>query len=218
MPTYDGHVSSGGPAALRTLARLTIGKLSVGSMDNNAYLLRCTSTGAALLIDAAAEPGRLLDWIGSVPLGIVVTTHRHGDHRQALAEVVAASGARTVAGADDVDGIPVRTDQAVDGGDTLRFGDVSLGVIALRGHTPGGIALRYDDPDGASHLFTGDSLFPAGPGKTGSTAAFATLMDDLEQRVFGVLGDDTWIYPGHGADTTLGAERPQLGEWRRRGW
>jgi glyoxylase-like metal-dependent hydrolase (beta-lactamase superfamily II) len=101
-------------------------------------------------------------------------------------------------------------------------GGTSVSVIHLRGHTPGSIALCYD-ADGAladsPHLFTGDSLFPGGPGNTeGDPRRFGQLMDDLEERVFGTLPDGTWVYPGHGKDTTLGAERPHLAEWRERGW
>ena len=97
------------------------------------------------------------------------------------------------------------------------MGQVPLEVIHLRGHTPGSIALVYRGDDGP-HLFTGDSLFPGGPGKTWSADDFASLMDDLEERVFGTLPDETWVYPGHGDDTTLGRERPSLPEWRERGW
>jgi glyoxylase-like metal-dependent hydrolase (beta-lactamase superfamily II) len=78
--------------------------------------------------------------------------------------------------------------------------------------------LLYDDPTGAPHLWTGDSLFPGGPGKTAGAKNFTSLMDDLEAKVFGRLPDETWVYPGHGNDTTLGTERPHLGEWRERGW
>jgi glyoxylase-like metal-dependent hydrolase (beta-lactamase superfamily II) len=95
---------------------------------------------------------------------------------------------------------------------------VRLRVVHLTGHTPGSIALLYDDPQGTPHLFTGDSLFPGGPGKTTSTDDFTALMDDLEAKVFGALPDETWVYPGHGRDTTLGVERPHLPEWRARGW
>ena len=87
-----------------------------------------------------------------------------------------------------------------------------------RGHTPGSIALRHDDPGGSTHLFTGDSLFPGGPGRTTNVIDFTSLMDDLEERVFGPLPDDTWFYPGHGNDSTLGTERPSIPEWRARGW
>jgi glyoxylase-like metal-dependent hydrolase (beta-lactamase superfamily II) len=108
-------------------------------------------------------------------------------------------------------------DDTVDHGDTITVGRVPLEVIHLRGHTPGSIAVVYRAAEGP-HLFTGDSLFPGGPGKTNSPDDFASLMDDLEERVFGTLPDETWVYPGHGDDTTLGAERPHLPEWRARGW
>jgi glyoxylase-like metal-dependent hydrolase (beta-lactamase superfamily II) len=100
----------------------------------------------------------------------------------------------------------------------VTVGDITLEVIHLRGHTPGSIALLYRDPNGHAHLFTGDSLFPGGVGKTGSPEEFATLIDDVEQRIFGELPDETWFYPGHGDDSTLGEQRPHLAEWRERGW
>jgi glyoxylase-like metal-dependent hydrolase (beta-lactamase superfamily II) len=218
MTDYTGKVRVGGPADVRQLPALTIAKVAVGPMDNNAYLLRCTATGDALLIDAANEPDRLLELVGDAPLRTVVTTHRHGDHWQGLSEVVAATGARTVAHPADAAQLPVSVHTMVSHGDTVRVGAVELAVVHLRGHTPGSVALRYDHPDGPPHLFTGDSLFPGGPGRTTSPTDFTSLMDDLEERVFGPLPDQTWVYPGHGYDTTLGAERPQLGEWRARGW
>jgi glyoxylase-like metal-dependent hydrolase (beta-lactamase superfamily II) len=219
--SYTGNVTVGGPPDSRELPGLSVTKLAVGPMDNNAYLLRCTRTGEALLIDAAAEPGRLLEMIGDTPVTRIVTTHRHADHWQALAEVQAATGAAVVAHPDDADGIPVPVAEPVEHGGTVRAGDAEFAVIHLRGHTPGSIALSYDAAgqlaDGP-HLFTGDSLFPGGPGKTMSPADFTSLMDDLEERVFGPLPDGTWVYPGHGNDTTLGAERPHVAEWRARGW
>jgi glyoxylase-like metal-dependent hydrolase (beta-lactamase superfamily II) len=151
-----------------------------------------------------------------------VTTHRHWDHWQALAEVAAATGAVIIAHPDDAGELPVPATSLVRGGDRVAVGGTSVSVIHLRGHTPGSIALCYD-ADGAladsPHLFTGDSLFPGGPGNTeGDPRRFDQLMDDLEERVFGTLPDGTWVYPGHGKDTTLGAERPHLAEWRERGW
>ena len=95
---------------------------------------------------------------------------------------------------------------------------MSLEIIALRGHTPGSVAVLYRDPDGINHLFTGDSLFPGGVGRTTSPEDFTSLIDDVEARVFGELDDSTWFYPGHGDDSTLGVERPHLAEWRERGW
>ncbi|MFI9252381.1 MBL fold metallo-hydrolase [Streptomyces sp. NPDC053069] len=216
--TYSGEVRVGGPADVHELKDLMITKIAVGPMDNNAYLLRCRATDEQLLIDAANEAQTLLGMIGDDGIASVVTTHRHGDHWQALAEVVAATGARTYAGREDAPGIPVPTDVLVDDGDVIRVGRVELTARHLVGHTPGSIALVYDDPHGHPHVFTGDCLFPGGPGKTTNPRDFTSLMDGLEEKVFGPLPDETWIYPGHGNDTTLGDERPHLAEWRSRGW
>ncbi|MFJ7054953.1 MBL fold metallo-hydrolase [Streptomyces albidoflavus] len=217
--TYSGAVKVGGPADVHELTGLMISKVAVGPMDNNAYLLRCRATGEQLLIDAAAEPGTLLQLIGRDSVASVVTTHRHGDHWQALAEVAAATGARTQAGRYDAEGIPVPTDVLLDDGDTVRVGRVELTVLHLVGHTPGSIALVYDDPHGHPHVFTGDCLFPGGVGNTHQDPdAFAQLLGDVETKIFAALPDETWVYPGHGDDTTLGAERPHLAAWRERGW
>jgi glyoxylase-like metal-dependent hydrolase (beta-lactamase superfamily II) len=216
--TYTGEVVPGGAPDVRELPGLVITKLSVGPMDNNAYLLEDTESGELVLVDAANEADRLLALLDGRPLARVVTTHRHGDHWQGLAEVVAATGARTYAGRDDVEGIPVATDEPLDDGDAVPVGGAQLQVITLVGHTPGSVALVYADPAGHSHLFTGDSLFPGGVGKTAGPAEFTSLLDDVENKLFGQLPDDTWFYPGHGKDSTLGAERSGLGEWRARGW
>jgi glyoxylase-like metal-dependent hydrolase (beta-lactamase superfamily II) len=207
----------GGPADVRELAPLMITKLAVGPKDNNAYLLRCRLTDEQMLIDAPAEPQRLLKTING-SLAAVVTTHRHPDHWQALQAVVDATGARTAAVDLDADAIPVHSDLRLHDDETINVGAIPLRVIHLAGHTPGSIALVYDDPKGHPHLFTGDCLFPGGPGRTINPTDFGTLMDGLEEKVFGPLPDETWIYPGHGKDTTLGNERPHLAEWRERGW
>jgi glyoxylase-like metal-dependent hydrolase (beta-lactamase superfamily II) len=216
--TYTGNVSPGGPADTRELAELTITKMSVGPMDNNAYLLRCTRTGEQVLIDAANEADRLLALVGDAGLSTVVTTHQHGDHWQALEAVVSASGARSVAHEADAAAIPVVHETVKDGG-TVSVGQCRLDVIHLVGHTPGSIALLYRDPAGQPHLFTGDSLFPGGVGNTfGNAENFRSLLHDVETKLFERLPDDTWFYPGHGNDSTLGAERPAIPEWRARGW
>jgi glyoxylase-like metal-dependent hydrolase (beta-lactamase superfamily II) len=214
---YTGNVTVGGTPHVRELAELVITKLAVGPMDNNAYLLRCRYTDDQLLIDAANDAATLVRLVNG-SLDGVVTTHRHQDHWQALAELVAATGARTYAGRLDLEGIPVATDVPVDDGDEIRFGQATLRAVHLVGHTPGSIALLYDDPKGHPHLFTGDCLFPGGPGRTTNPEDFTSLMDGVEGKVFGVLPDETWVYPGHGNDTTVGAERPKLAEWRARGW
>jgi glyoxylase-like metal-dependent hydrolase (beta-lactamase superfamily II) len=216
--SYTGEVKVGGPAAVREVPGLRITKLAVGPMENNAYFLRCANTGDTLLIDAAAEHDRLLETRDDGLLITIVTTHQHPDHWQALEAMVGITQPNVLAHPDDESGLPIPVTETVDDGDVISFGDASVEVIHLRGHTPGSIALLYTGDPERPHLFTGDSLFPGGPGKTTSPENFTSLMDDLEAKVFSRLPDETWVYPGHGNDTTLGAERPHLGEWRARGW
>jgi glyoxylase-like metal-dependent hydrolase (beta-lactamase superfamily II) len=218
--SYTGDVQPGGPADVRELPGLTISKLAVSEMANNVYLLRDGTTGEGLLIDAAAEPEAVLELIGDGGIRTVVTTHGHWDHHRALPQVVEATGAETVAHPADADDLPIPVARPVDHGDTVRVGEQTLEVIHLRGHTPGSIALVWRGRDDAgTHVFTGDSLFPGGVGNTQKDPdRFASLIDDVEERLFGTLPDGTWVYPGHGKDTTIGAERPHLGEWRARGW
>ena len=217
--SYTGKVTEGGPADVRELSRLMITKMVVGDFGNNTYLLRCRQTDEQVLVDAAAEPDRILSLVGDGGLAKVVTTHQHGDHWGALAEVVEATGATTVAGRHDAEGIPVPTDVLLEDGDTITVGDCTLRAIHLVGHTPGSIALLYDDPDGSPHLFTGDCLFPGGVGNTfGSKEDFDSLLHDVTTKLFDRLPDETWFYPGHGDDSVLGEERPKIAEWRERGW
>jgi glyoxylase-like metal-dependent hydrolase (beta-lactamase superfamily II) len=219
--TYTGEVSAGGPADVRELPDAVIRKVSVSEMDNNCYLVTCRATGRQLLVDAADDAPRLLELVadGGEALETVVTTHRHRDHHRALADVVAATGAVTAAGREDAAELPVPVDEPLDHGDTVTVGDLSLDVVHLRGHTPGSVALVLTSSDGSVHAFTGDSLFPGGVGNTfGDASAFGSLLTDVEERLFAKLPDETWVYPGHGKDTTLGRERPSLPEWRERGW
>lgn len=222
--TYTGDVTVGGDPQVRELSALTIAKVAVDEkMANNAYLLRCRATGDQVLIDAADAADTLLALVGDAGLTTVVTTHQHWDHHRALAAVVEATGADVVAGEPDADAITEQTGVAVarrvTDGDTVPVGDCTLEVIRVTGHTPGSICLLYRDPDGHPHLFTGDSLFPGGVGATfGDADAFQTLVEDVDTKLFGTLPDDTWFYPGHGSDSTLGEQRPHLAEWRERGW
>lgn len=220
---YTGDVSPGGPPQSRTVGCLEITKLAVDQeMSNNCYLLHCTETGEQLLVDAADEADRLLELVGDRGLVTIVTTHQHWDHHRALAAVQEATGATVVAGTPDADAITEQTgvavDRRVEHGDTVSVGSCDLRVIALAGHTPGSIALVLDHEDGP-HLWTGDSLFPGGVGNTfGDDDAFRQLINEVETKVFDELPDTTWFYPGHGGDSTLGAERGSLPEWRDRGW
>ncbi|MER6007244.1 MBL fold metallo-hydrolase [Nonomuraea sp. NPDC051941] len=217
--TYTGDVQVGGPADVRELPALTIYKLAVGPFDNNAYLLRCSETGDGLLIDAAADADRLLALISDRPVGEIVTTHQHGDHWQALEQLTKVTGAEVIAHPLDAPALPVPVDRTVEHGDTITVGAVTLEVIHLRGHTPGSIALLYDGGEAGHHLFTGDSLFPGGVGNTQKDPQrFTQLYNDVVERIFDRLPDETWVYPGHGKDTTLATERPSLPEWKSRGW
>lgn len=218
--TYHGRVTPGGPADARELANLIITKLAVDDqMFNNVYLLRCRATDEQLLIDAADDAEAILKMVGPDGLASVVTTHKHWDHHRALAAVVEATGAETIAGREDAPELPVQVTRPVSDGDRVTVGECELEVIHLVGHTPGSIALLYDDPAGTPHLWTGDSLFPGGVGNTfGDADAFKSLIHDVTTKIFDRLPDETWFYPGHGDDSTLGAERPHLGEWRARGW
>ena len=199
--SYTGAVKVGGPPQVHELTDLMITKVAVGPMDNNAYLLRCRATGEQLLIDAANDADTLIELVGQDGLASVVTTHRHGDHWQALAAVVEATGARTFAGRYDAEGIPVATDVLVDDGDTVRVGRVELTARHLVGHTPGSIALVYDDPHGHPHVFTGDCLFPGGVGNTfKDPAAFASLLNDVTTKLFDPLPE-------------FDGRRPVIGVW-----
>ncbi|WP_163758580.1 MBL fold metallo-hydrolase [Mycobacterium botniense] len=219
--TYTGHVEPG-TAARRILPGATIIKASVGPMDNNTYLVTCAQTGETLLIDAANDADLLIDLARryAPKVSLIVTTHQHWDHWQALDALAQATGAPTAAHSIDAGPLPVKPDRLLEGGDAVQIGALSFDVIHLRGHTPGSIALALDGPatGAVTQLFTGDCLFPGGVGKTWSPGDFTQLLNDVTSRVFDVYPDSTVVYPGHGDDTTLGAERPKLGEWRERGW
>lgn len=220
VENYTGHVDPG-TAARRTLPAATIVKASVGPMDNNAYLISCSATGKTLLIDAANDADNLVELIRehAPDIALIVTSHQHYDHWQALVAVTEATGAPTAAHALDAEPLPVTPDRILADGDTVTIGELTFDVIHLQGHTEGSVALALKGADGeVTHLFTGDCLFPGGVGKTWKDGDFDRLLGDVSSKVFDVYPDSTVVYPGHGDDTTLGAERPHLAEWRQRGW
>ena len=175
-------------------------------MDNNVYVLTAKNSGAQVLIDAADDFPRIQDLLdagaadsgsGRAAVQMIITTHSHWDHVRALAEAKAATGARTAAGGPDTADIEVPTDVPLSHGDVLDFDGFDLEVIALRGHTPGSVALVYRDPEGPAHLFTGDSLFPGGVGNTQKDPErFTSLFNDVVERIFEQFPDDTVVHPG----------------------
>jgi glyoxylase-like metal-dependent hydrolase (beta-lactamase superfamily II) len=196
-------------------------------MSNNVYVLTSKSNGAQVLIDAADDAPAIFtlledaqkDTRAIARLALIITTHSHWDHVRALGEVRELTKAPAAAGLDDIADIAVPTDIPLRHGDVRSIDGIELEVIHLRGHTPGSIALLYRDPQGPAHLFTGDSLFPGGVGNTnGDAERFSSLYNDIVTRIFDYLPDDTLVHPGHGAGTTLGAERSKLSEWKQRGW
>lgn len=221
---YDGDVTVGGAAQCQETGQLVIHKVAVGTLANNCYFLIDRATGSTLLIDAAAEPERLLE-LCEGELDQILTTHGHWDHQQALTQLVEETGATTLASAGDASLLPVPTDTVVQDGDSVWLGATELKAMTLVGHGTEydekpmeSLALVHEDSDGSVHIFTGDCLFPGGVGKTANSADFDTLIGEVEQKIFAQYPDEAQIYPGHGADSTLGAERPQLAHWHERGW
>lgn len=212
---------------IHSLRNITIRRISVSEMDNNVYLLTSKTSGEQLLIDAADDLAAIqallaeaaADTAAAPKLALVATTHQHWDHVRALPGLLEATGAKTAAGKDDAAALPVPVDVLLNHGDVGTFAGFDVTAVHLRGHTPGSIALVYQDPDGPAHIFSGDSLFPGGVGNTqNDPERFRQLVTDVSERLFGVYPDDTVVHPGHGKPTTLGAERPHLEEWRSRGW
>lgn len=200
---------------------LEIRWIAVSDMENNVYLVTHRDSGARLLVDAADDWPAIKQFIGEAPVERVLTTHRHWDHVRALADALADTGAVSAAGEYDADAIEeeagVVITERLQHEDTITVGDVAIEIVHLRGHTPGSIALIIRDAEDTV-LISGDSLFPGGPGKTWSPEDFTSLMADLRSRIFDALPDTAVVLPGHGAHTTIGAERPHLDEWQERGW
>ncbi|GAC71008.1 MBL fold metallo-hydrolase [Gordonia soli] len=216
---YTGDLSNSPAPQRRTLSTATIVKTSVGPMDNNVYVITSRATGDQLIIDAANDADRILAVVEALPgtPRSIFTTHQHFDHWQALERVATELGVPTATGRLDAAELPVEPDRLIDDGDVIEIGDLRFEAIHLVGHTPGSIALALTDDD-VVHLFTGDSLFPGGVGKTWRPEDFETLYRDVTTKLFDRFPDSTVVYPGHGTDTTLGTERPALPEWRQRGW
>ncbi len=212
------------------LPTVTVRRAVVSAMANNVYLLTHRQGGGQILIDAADDAPAIKVLLGAAerdaPVGtrleLVATTHRHWDHVRALADVVSGTGAPTVAGREDAAGIQsatgVAASRVLEHDEVVEAGGITLHTVHLRGHTPGSMAYVLID-GGTTLIFSGDSLFPGGVGNTeNDPQRFASLLGDVQERLFGAYGDDAVVLPGHGGPTTLGAERPALAQWRERGW
>ena len=193
---------------------LEIHKVVVGPMDNNVFVLRCRHTGDAVLIDAANEHDRLLELARRLGVRRVLETHGHWDHIQAVGELRDAGYSVGVTREDA--GMLPSYDEIVEDDTVIEVGDLRLRTIHTPGHTPGSMCFLVE---GKPLLFSGDTLFPGGPGNTTFEGGdFDTIIASIDRRLFAPLGPDTLVMPGHGDDTTIGAEAPSLGEWITRGW
>lgn len=200
---------------------ISITKLAVGPYDNDAYIVACEETRAAVVIDAAAEGERILEACEGLDVVSIPTTHGHLDHIDALDEVKDVLEVPWLLHPSDIEIAGRSPDEPLNDGDEIVFGRVGLHVIHTPGHTPGSASFVFEpDDDSDVHvLFSGDTLFPGGPGATRwDYSDFGRIMDSLERDLFPRLPDDTIVHPGHGASTTIGEERPHLAEWRARGW
>ncbi|HEY1634976.1 MAG TPA: MBL fold metallo-hydrolase [Acidimicrobiales bacterium] len=195
-------------------SRAEIHHVVVGPMDNNVYVLRCKETGQAVLIDAANEHDRLLELCRRLNVVKVLETHGHWDHIQAV-PAVREAGIDVGVTPDDAGMLP-SYDFLLEDDSVFEVGRLRLKTIQTPGHTPGSMCFLLE---GAPVLFSGDTLFPGGPGATGFPGGdFPTIIRSLEERLFAPLGPDVLVLPGHGDDTTIGNERPHLQEWIDRGW
>ena len=197
-------------------SRLQIHKVVVGPYANNVFVLRCRDTGEAVLIDAANEHEQLLELCRRLGVRRVLETHGHWDHIQAVPAIREAGYEVGVMSADAAMLKDVGYDVFIDDHDVIEVGKLRLHAIHNPGHTPGSVSFRVE---GAPLVFTGDTLFPGGPGNTSFPgSSFEQIIESIDRRLFAPFGADTLVYPGHGEGTTLGAERPHLQEWVDRGW
>jgi glyoxylase-like metal-dependent hydrolase (beta-lactamase superfamily II) len=195
-------------------ASVEVHQIVVGPVENNVNIVRCKRTGEGLLIDAANEHERLLELCQRFGVTQVLETHGHWDHIQAV-EPLREAGISVAVTAQDAAMLP-SYDLTIDDDVAVTVGDLTLTTIWTPGHTAGSICFALHD---TPLLFTGDTLFPGGPGNTfGDAAAFSQILASIDERLFRRFGSETIVLPGHGAATTLGVERPHLEEWAARGW
>jgi glyoxylase-like metal-dependent hydrolase (beta-lactamase superfamily II) len=195
-------------------SQVEIHKTVVGPMDNNVYVVRCKETGDSVLVDAANEHEQLLELCRTLGVRSVIETHGHWDHIQAVPQLRDA-GYHVAVTAADAAMLP-SYDTVLEDDTILEVGRLRLRTILTPGHTPGSMCFAIE---GSPVLLSGDTLFPGGPGNTKfEYGSFPTIIESIERRLFAPFSADTIVMPGHGLDTTIGAEQPHLDEWVARGW
>jgi len=195
-------------------SQVEIHKTVVGPMDNNVYVVRCKDTGDAVLVDAANEHEQLLELCRALGVRNVIETHGHWDHIQAVPQLRDAGYDVAVTAADAA--MLPSYDSLLEDDTILEVGRLRLRTILTPGHTPGSMCFAIQ---GSPVLLSGDTLFPGGPGNTKfEKGSFQTIIESIERRLFAPFSEETIVMPGHGADTTIGTERPHLDDWVARGW
>ncbi len=194
---------------------MRITKLALGPMDNNVYVVVCERTGESVVVDASHDAARIAAATAGTTVRAILLTHGDADHVDALEDLRARLGVPVHVHPADADRLPAPPDFLLADGQAITVGEGVLRVIHTPGHTPGSVCFHIEEE---RTLIAGDTLFPGGPGATrGDRARFAQIIASIRDQLF-VLPDETVVRPGHGADTTIGAEKPHLQEWIDRGW
>jgi glyoxylase-like metal-dependent hydrolase (beta-lactamase superfamily II) len=179
-------------------------RLELGPFGTNAYIVGCPATQESLLVDAPAEPEVIIDKLGSAVLKCILLTHNHIDHIGALAQLRAGLEVPLAAHSADTGSLRPPPEILLNDGDVIRLGELKITVFHTPGHTPGSLCFKV-----GPYLISGDTIFPGGPGKTGSPVDFGQIVKSISEKIF-VLPDDIQIFPGHGDSTVLEKEKDEF--------